>query len=69
MIEDHLELYEMIREALEKKFPSETDALEYTFDKIAEVATIGALDYVNELEEALVHYRESIKRLSKENQS
>jgi uncharacterized small protein (DUF1192 family) len=66
MIEDHLELYEMIREALAKKFPSETDNddLALTLDKVAEVATLGALDYVNELEEAVANLRATIKRLS-----
>jgi len=66
MIEDHLELYEMIREALEKKFPSETPELALTFDRVAEVATLGALEYVNELEEAVANLRGTIKRMTKE---
>lgn len=64
MIEDHLELYEMIREALEKKFPSDNEELTLTFDRVAEIATLGALDYVNELEEAVANLRATIKRLS-----
>jgi len=64
MIEDHLELYEMIREALETKFPSDNEELALTLDRVAEVATLGALDYLNELEEAVANLRATIKRLS-----
>ena len=64
MIEDHLELYEMIREALETKFPSDNAELALTLDRVAEVATLGALDYLNELEEAVANLRATIKRLS-----
>lgn len=66
MITDHLELYEMIFEALEKEYPSQTPDEELAMQKLAGVATLGALDYISELEEAVAHLRESVKRLSKE---
>ena len=66
MIQDHLELYEMIRENLEKEFPSETTEQAIARDRLAGVATLGAINYLTELEEAVENLRASVPRLSKE---
>lgn len=65
-IRDHLELYEMILESLEKEYPSLTPDEAVAMKKVAGVATLGALGYIQELEEAVAHLRDSVKRLSKD---
>lgn len=66
MIQDHLELYEMIFEALEKEYPSQTPDEELAMQKLAGAATLGAINYLTELEEAVAHLRDTVKRLSKD---
>lgn len=67
MIHEHLELFESILEALEKEYPSLTPDEAIAMDNLAGVATLGAIQYLNELEEAVDHLRKSVKRLTKEN--
>lgn len=66
MITDHLELFDMILDSLEKEYPSMTPDEVLAMKKVAGIATLGAIDYITELEEAVAHLRESVKRLSKE---
>lgn len=67
MITDHMELFDMIHDALEKEYPN-LDSFEATaMKKIAGIATLGAIGYITELEEAVAHLRETVKRLTKEN--
>lgn len=66
MINDHLELFEMILDSLEKEYPSLTPDEEIAMDRLASIATLGAIDYMTELEETVSHLRRTVKRLSKE---
>lgn len=66
MITDHLDLFDMILESLEKEYPSQTPDEETAMKKLAGIATLGAIDYIQELEEAVAHLRDTIKRLSKD---
>lgn len=67
MIEDHLELYERIHDSLAKHYQILTDEDAKFVAEIATHATLGALEYVNDLEEALVHLRDSVRRMGKVN--
>lgn len=66
MINDHLELFEMILDSLEKEYPSQTPDEEIAMDRLASIATLGAIDYMTELEETVSHLRKTVKRLSQE---
>lgn len=66
MITDHIELFDSILDALEKEYPSLTSDEAMAMKKVAGIATIGAIDYLTELEEAVAHLRETVRRLSKE---
>jgi hypothetical protein len=66
MIQDHMELYDMILEALEKEYPSQSPDEAVAMGKLAGIATLGAISYITELEEAVAHLRDSVKRLSKD---
>jgi hypothetical protein len=67
MITDHLDLYEMILEALEKEYPSQNSDETVAMKKLAGVATLGAIGYIAELEEAVAHLRDSVKRAARGN--
>jgi len=67
MITDHMELFDMIHDALEKEYPSMNPDEATAMKKIAGIATLGAIGYITELEEAVAHLRETVKRLTKEN--
>lgn len=67
MTHEHLELFENILEALEKEYPSLTPDEAIAMDNLASIATLGAANYLAELEETVSHLRNTIKRLSKEN--
>lgn len=66
MIHEHLELFENILEALEKEYPSITPDEAIAMDNLAGIATLGAVNYLTELEETVSHLRKTVKRLSKE---
>jgi hypothetical protein len=66
MINDHLELFEMILDSLEKEYPSQTPDESIAMDRLASIASLGAIDYMTELEETVSHLRRTVKRLSKE---
>lgn len=66
MKHDHLEVFEMILEALEKEYPSQTPDEAIAMDRLADVATLGVLNYLEELEESISYLKKTVKRLSKE---
>lgn len=67
MITDHMELFDMILDSLEKEYPSMNPDEATAMKKVAGIATLGAIGYITELEEAVAHLRETVKRLTKEN--
>lgn len=64
MITDHIELFDSIHESLEKEYPSMTPDEATAMKKIAGIATLGAISYIQELEESVTYLRETVKRLS-----
>lgn len=66
MLSDHIELFDMILDSLEKEYPSMNPDEVTAMKKVAGIATLGAIDYITELEEAVAHLRETIKRLTKD---
>lgn len=66
MITDHIELFDSILDSLEREYPSLNPDEAAAMKKVAGIATLGAIDYLTELEEAVAHLRETVKRLSKD---
>lgn len=58
------ELFDSIFDALDKEYPSLTPDEHIAMLRLAEVATTGADQYVNELQESTTYLRSTIKRLN-----
>lgn len=60
------ELYDYIYDALTELIDVETEEKSLFVHKITSLATKGAEQYLEEVEEALVHLKETVKRLTRE---
>ena len=63
MITDHIELFDSILEALNKEYPDLDSFEAAAMERLAGIATLGSIEYVKELEEAVSFLKETIKRL------
>jgi hypothetical protein len=60
------ELYDLIRSSITSQVMLDTYEETLFVDKISELATLGAMEYIHDLEESISHLKETIHRLSLE---
>lgn len=63
------ELYDLIRDRLTERIDVSEEDMGILVHELTTLAVAGAEEHISELEEANSHLKETIKRLSRENQS